>query len=222
MTTNPLFDLAQTWWDPNGPFATLHDINPCRIQFMQDHFNFAGQRVLDLGCGGGLISEGLAQLSAEVTGIDIESRLIEVAKIHAKQHQLNIDYHAMNIDDFKTKAFDVIVCMEMLEHVENPEHMIAQCHRLLKKGGMLFLSTIHRTFKAYLELILMGEVVLGLLPRDTHDYAHFIRPSELAQHLRKHGFRIIDIKGLSYLPVVRQTQLTDRVDVNYLMVAIRE
>lgn len=222
MSNNPFFDLAQSWWDPNGPFSTLHDINPCRIQFMKEYLNFEGKRVLDLGCGGGLISEGLTQLSAKVTGVDIEPRLIEVAKIHAEQQHLEIEYHAMNIEDFKGKPFDSIVCMEMLEHVENPGHIISQCHRLLKKDGLLFLSTIHRTFKAYLELILMGEVVLGLLPRDTHDYAHFIRPSELAKHLRQNGFRVIDIKGLSYIPLIRETKLTDNVDVNYLMVAIRE
>lgn len=222
MSTNPFFDLAQTWWDPNGPFSTLHDINPCRVAFMQNHFDFSEQRILDLGCGGGIISEALAKLSANVTGVDIEPRLIEVAKLHAEQQQLNIDYYAMPIENFHDGQFSAIVCMEMLEHVDKPEQMIAQCHRLLKKGGFLFLSTIHRTFKAYVELILLGEMVLGLLPRDTHDYAHFIRPSELAQNLRKYGFRILDMKGLSYLPWLHQTRLTDKVDVNYLLVAIKE
>lgn len=222
MSTNPFFELAQTWWDPNGPFLTLHDINSCRVEFMKSHFDFSGKKILDLGCGGGLISEALAELTAQVTGIDIEERLIEVAKLHAEQQQLNINYYAMAVENYDEGLFDAIVCMEMLEHVEKPEEMIAQCHRLLKKGGVLFLSTIHRTLKAYLELILMGEMVLGLLPRDTHDYAHFIRPSELAQYLRKYGFKIEDMKGLSYIPWVRQTQLTHKVDVNYLLVAIRE
>ena len=217
--SNPFHDLANTWWDENGPFKTLHDINPCRVAFMQEYVDFNQKTVLDLGCGGGILTEALAKLGAHMTGIDIEKDLIEVAKTHALENHLKIDYHAMPVQDYNDKQFDVIVCMEMLEHVESPIHIIKECKRLLKPGGTLFLSTINRTLKAYFELILMGEYVLQLLPRQTHDYKNFIQPSELEQYLRAHELTLKHLKGMGYNPLTRQAYLKQAVDVNYLLMA---
>ena len=217
--SNPFQALADTWWDIEGPFKTLHDINPCRMGFMQEHVDFNQKELLDLGCGGGILTEALAKAGAKVTGLDIEASLIDVAKSHAHQEKLNITYHSGNVNDFEHEGFDIIVCMEMLEHVDSPESIIKACQRLLKPGGMLFLSTINRTLKAYFELILMGEYVLKLLPRQTHDYKHFIQPAELAHYLRQHDFEVLKLKGMSYHPITRQAHLKDNVDVNYLMLA---
>lgn len=217
--SNPFQELADTWWDTEGPFKTLHDINPCRMGFMQQYVDFHQKEVLDLGCGGGILSEAIAKAGAKVTGLDIEESLIDVAKIHAQKEKLNINYQAGNVGDFKHEGFDIIVCMEMLEHVESPGGILKECRRLLKPGGMLFLSTINRTLKAYFELILMGEYVLKLLPRQTHDYQHFIQPAELAQYLREQDFELLHLKGMGYNPITRQSHLKDGVDVNYLMMA---
>lgn len=217
--SNPFQELAQTWWDTEGPFKTLHDINPCRMSFMQQQVDFHQKEVLDLGCGGGILSEALAKAGAIVTGVDIEASLIEVAKSHAHQDKLKISYHAGHVQDFKHQGFDIIVCMEMLEHVDSPEDILKECKRLLKPGGILFLSTINRTLRAYFELILMGEYVLKLLPRQTHDYKHFIQPAELAYYLRQNDFEVQKLKGMSYHPITRQVHLKDSVDVNYLMTA---
>ncbi len=217
--SNPFQELADTWWDTEGPFKTLHDINPCRMGFMQQYVDFNQKEVLDLGCGGGILSEAIAKVGAKVTGLDIEESLIHVAKTHAHQENLNITYQAGNVEDFNHQGFDIIVCMEMLEHVESPGGILKECRRLLKPGGMLFLSTINRTLKAYVELILMGEYVLNLLPRQTHDYKHFIQPAELAQYLREQDFELLHLKGMGYNPIIRQSHLKDGVDVNYLMMA---
>jgi 2-polyprenyl-6-hydroxyphenyl methylase/3-demethylubiquinone-9 3-methyltransferase len=219
MSTNPFVEFANTWWDVEGPFRTLHDINPVRLAYVKQHLNLKDCEILDLGCGGGILSESLALAGAKVTGVDIEQKLIEVASYHAKSQALDINYLAANIEDFQHPGFDAIVCMEMLEHVDDPAKMIAQCHRLLKPGGYLFLSTINRTLKAYFELVLMGEYVLRLLPRQTHDYQMFIKPAELQQYLSKADFEILDIKGMAYQPFSRKAKLIHSVEVNYLMCA---
>lgn len=219
MSVNPFVEFATTWWDKEGPFRTLHDINPIRLAYIKQYLNLNDCEVLDLGCGGGILSESLAFSGAKVTGVDIEQKLIEVASYHAKQQALEIDYFATNIQDFQHAGFDAVVCMEMLEHVKEPGVIIEQCQRLLKPGGYLFLSTINRTLKAYFELVLMGEYVLSLLPRQTHDYQMFIKPSELHQYLSDAGFEVLDIKGMSYQPFSRKTKLVTSVDVNYLMCA---
>ncbi|HBB53422.1 MAG TPA: bifunctional 3-demethylubiquinol 3-O-methyltransferase/2-polyprenyl-6-hydroxyphenol methylase [Legionellales bacterium] len=217
--SNPFHDLANTWWDENGPFKTLHDINPCRVAFMQEYVDFNDKSVLDLGCGGGILTEALAKLGAQLTGIDIEPDLIEVAKNHAQENHLKIDYHAMPVQAYQDKKFDVIVCMEMLEHVDSPDSIIQECKRLLKPNGILFLSTINRTLKAYFELILMGEYVLKLLPRQTHDYQKFIQPGEVEQYLRAHQLQLKYLKGMGYNPLTSKAYLKQAVDVNYLLMA---
>lgn len=215
---NPFHDLANSWWDINGPFKTLHDINPCRMDYIQSKISLSGKKILDLGCGGGILSEALATVGADVTGIDIEPNLIDVAKNHAQQMGLQIDYQVLNVVDLKQK-FDVIVCMEMLEHVANPQEIITTMAACLKAGGLVFLSTINRTPKAYVELILMGEYVLRLLPRQTHDYQQFIAPGELDTYLRASGLALKDIKGMAYNPFSRKASLCKNVDVNYMLYA---
>lgn len=219
MSSNPFHELAKTWWDTEGPFHTLHDINPVRLAYIQEYIELHGLSVLDLGCGGGILTEALAKQGASVCGIDIEQKLIDVANQHAHEHGLKIDYQVADITLFKHKKFDAIVCMEMLEHVEDPEKIIKACHGLLKPGGYLFLSTINRTLKAYFELILMGEYVLRLLPRQTHDYKDFIKPAEMFEYLRIHDLELKNITGMSYQPFTRKAQLKSSVEVNYLMCA---
>ena len=216
--SNPFHDLATSWWDIDGPFKTLHDINPCRLDYIQSKTNLLDKKVLDLGCGGGILSEALAKAGGLITGIDIEPSLIDVAKKHAKLSGLDIDYQVLNIADLKQK-FDVIVCMEMLEHVANPMEIVASMAACLKSGGLVFLSTINRTLKAYFELILMGEYVLKLLPRQTHDYQHFIIPSELDAYLRQTKCTLKDLKGMAYNPWSRKARLTKNIDVNYMLYA---
>lgn len=219
MSINPFVEFASTWWDKDGPFCTLHDINPIRLDYIKQHINLKDSEILDLGCGGGILSESLALSGAKVIGIDIEQKLVEVATYHAKQQALEILYLATNIEDYEHAGFDAIVCMEMLEHVKDPNVIIQACQRLLKPGGYLFLSTINRTLKAYFELVLMGEYVLRLLPRQTHDYQMFIKPSELHQYLIQSGFEVLDIRGMAYQPFSRKAKLITSVDVNYLMCA---
>jgi 2-polyprenyl-6-hydroxyphenyl methylase/3-demethylubiquinone-9 3-methyltransferase len=219
MSDNPFHQLASTWWDKDGPFHTLHDINPCRLAYVQKFVNLSNIRVLDLGCGGGILAESLAKQGAEVIGIDIEANLIEVAKAHAQSENLAIDYIAKPVAEYEGAPFDLIVCMEMLEHVKEPGQILQQCHRLLKPQGKIFLSTINRSLKAYLELIFMGEYVLKLLPRQTHDYQDFIKPSELMDALLKTGFSFIDLQGMSYHPWRREAKLSRSVEVNYMVYA---
>lgn len=219
MSNNPFHDLAKSWWDMDGPFHTLHDINPLRLAYIQQFVQLEGLKVLDLGCGGGILSEALAKAGALVTSIDIESSLIEVAKQHAKSEGLNIDYQHCDIKKLQHSGFDVIVCMEMLEHVTEPSEIIKYCAELLKPDGYLFLSTINRNLRAYLEVILLAEYVLKLLPRQTHDYQHFIRPAELHAYLAQHGLDLVDLSGMAYQPFSRKARLVKSVQLNYLMCA---
>lgn len=209
--------LAQQWWDKNGPLKTLHDINPARLAFIEQYTGLKGLRVLDVGCGGGILSEAMARLGAEVTGLDAEEDSIETARQHAKQSQLTLDYVASAIEDYNDGVFDVITCMEMLEHVNHPEEVIRHCARLLKPGGYLFLSTINRTVKAYAAAIVAAEYLFGLLPRQTHQYDKFIKPSELAAMVRRAGLEVSGLKGIDYNPFARCSGLKDSVDVNYLL-----
>lgn len=205
------------WWDLEGPFKTLHDINPVRLEFILSQKPLSGLRVLDLGCGGGLLSEALAKSGALVTGVDAGIEAIEVAKIHAAGESLSIEYLCTPIEDYEGDLFDVITCMEMLEHVPNPASIFKECKRLLKPQGLLFVSTISRTFKAYLSAIIAAEYVLGLLPKQTHDYQKFIKPSEMASMARHLGFNLLSLKGMNYNPLSRTASLSDEVSVNYLM-----
>lgn len=208
---------AQQWWDLQGPLKTLHDINPPRLAFIEAQMNLSKASVLDLGCGGGILSEALALKGAQVTGLDAEETAIEAAKLHASQSGLSIDYQCCPVEDYEHKGFDMISCMEMLEHVNDPQEIINHCARLLKPGGYLFLSTLNRGLKSYATAIIAAEYILGLLPKQTHDFKKFIKPSELAAMIRKAGLEFSQMKGLNYNPLSRQASLGESVDVNYLV-----
>ncbi|CAM3041321.1 bifunctional 2-polyprenyl-6-hydroxyphenol methylase/3-demethylubiquinol 3-O-methyltransferase UbiG [Legionella worsleiensis] len=210
------------WWDTEGPLKTLHDINSTRLEFISDCVNLTGVRVLDVGCGGGILSESMAKKQADVTGVDAEIEVIKAAELHAQNQGLPLRYLCTPIEEYKDDPFDVITCMELLEHVPQPEHILQQCNRLLKKEGLLFLSTINRSPKAYATAIIAAEYLLKLLPRQTHDYDKFIRPSELASMARACGFTLIDLKGINYNPITRVASLCTDVSVNYLMALRKE
>lgn len=212
---------ASAWWDPNGPLKTLHDINPVRLKFIADHCNLQDLRVLDVGCGGGILAESLAQAGALVTGLDAEEGAILAAQMHAANLNITLDYVCDSIEKFNAPLFDCITCMELLEHVADFSQIIEHTARLVKKGGYLFLSTLNRTVTAYATAIIAAEYVFSLLPRQTHDFDKFIRPSELARTLREHGFELVDIRGMDYNPFTRLASLCESTRVNYLLVAER-
>ncbi len=210
--------LADGWWDLEGPFKTLHRLNPVRVSVIQSFGDVKDKTVLDVGCGGGILSESLARLGATVTGIDADPRSIEIGKAHASQQSLALTYHATPIEAFSPSSFDSVTCFELLEHVTSPETVIQSCASKLRPGGLLFLSTINRTMQAYLSAVVMAEYVLNLLPRQTHDYAKFICPSELAAMARRAGLDVVKLLGVGYLPVVHQAFIQRSVQVNYMMV----
>ncbi len=212
---------ATAWWDRDGPLKTLHDINPVRLEFIREYVSLSGIRVLDVGCGGGILSESLARAGAVVTGLDVESDALLTARAHAEGSNLALDYVCQPIECFDAEPFDCITCMELLEHVANPDVVIEHAVRLLKPGGVICLSTINRTVSAYATAIFAAEYVLSLLPRQTHDFAKFIRPSELARVLRTFGCDVLGLSGMSYNPFTRTASLCEQVDVNYLLVARR-
>lgn len=209
--------LANTWWDPNGDLKTLHDINPSRLSFIDSYVSLEGLSVLDLGCGGGILTEALAKKGATTTGLDASLDLINVAKKHAAESHLEIAYDACLVESYEHEPFDVIVCMEMLEHVPSPLSILKNAARLLKDDGWLFLSTINRSWKAYLSLIIGAEYILGILPKQTHDYSKFIKPSELMRDAQNASLEVKAIRGLFYEPFTRTSRLTDDVSVNYLL-----
>jgi 2-polyprenyl-6-hydroxyphenyl methylase / 3-demethylubiquinone-9 3-methyltransferase len=210
--------LADFWWDLHGPLKTLHDINPTRVEYIQQHCALDGLKILDVGCGGGILSVALAKAGAIVTGIDADSEAIKAATVYAEENHLPIDYVCTPIEDYEHEGFDAIVCMELLEHVHDPLLVLKHCRRLLKPGGKLFLSTISRTLKAYASVIIAAEYVLNLLPKQTHDYKKFIKPSELIAMGREAGFDLEDLSGLHYNPLSRQASLTADVSANYLLI----
>jgi 2-polyprenyl-6-hydroxyphenyl methylase/3-demethylubiquinone-9 3-methyltransferase len=212
-------DLARTWWDKEGDFKPLHAINPLRLDFIRARTTVDGKRVLDVGCGGGILSESLANCGAVVTGIDMAEKPLQVARLHRFESTLDIDYQLTSIEalgEAQPGKFDVITCMEMLEHVPDPQSVINACRRLLRPGGELFLSTINRNPKAYALAVIGAEYILKLLPRGTHDYDKFIKPSELARWLREAGFDVQDMAGLSYNPLTEVYAMTSDTSVNYL------
>lgn len=214
--------LAASWWDKDGESRPLHDLNPVRFGYVAQRNALRGAKVLDVGCGGGILSESLAAAGAEVTGIDLAPRVLDVARLHLHESALHVDYREISVEALATQApgaFDAITCMEMLEHVPDPGSVIDACAQLLKPGGRLFLSTLNRTPFAFGAAILGAEYALKLLPRGTHHYAQFIRPAELAAALRKSGLELEDVSGLAYNPISRRTWLTRNVQVNYLACA---
>ena len=213
-------NVAQIWWDPNGEMGTLHTINPLRMKFITDVVSLSGQKVLDVGCGGGILTEALAKCGARATGIDLSGDSIEAARLHARQQGLQIEYRYENIEDTAarhTGEFDVITCMEMLEHVPEPGKVIAACARLLKPGGHAFFSTINRTLKAFLFVIIGGEYILRLLPRGTHTYNKLIRPVELKQWARESGLNFRRLSSLLYNPFTGRFKVAEVEDNNYFV-----
>lgn len=208
---------ANAWWDPEGSLKTLHDINPARITFIEQFQPLHDQRVLDVGCGGGILCEGMAKQQAHVTGLDVEEGALAAASEHASAQGLSIVYVNSAVEEYESEPFDCITCMEMLEHVANPALVIQHCARLLKPQGYLFLSTINRTLKAYTTVVLAAEYLLNLLPRQTHDYQKFIKPSELVTLTRQWGLEAAGLSGLGYHPFTRTASIQTSVAGNYLL-----
>ena len=220
--TSKFDKLASRWWDKNGESRPLHDLNPARLNYIAERVALKGARVLDVGCGGGILSEALAAVGADVTGIDLAPRVLEVARLHLHESGVQVDYREISVEALAAElpmTFDVVTCMEMLEHVPDPGAVIAACAMLLKPGGHLFLSTLNRTPQAFATAIVGAEFVANLLPRGTHHYAQFIRPSELAAALREAGLRLQDVSGLAYNPVTRRAWTIASPAVNYLACA---
>ncbi|MGA2655004.1 MAG: bifunctional 2-polyprenyl-6-hydroxyphenol methylase/3-demethylubiquinol 3-O-methyltransferase UbiG [Gammaproteobacteria bacterium] len=219
---NKFNELANHWWDTQGPLKPLHAINPLRFKFIQAKVDLTGKRVLDVGCGGGILTESLAKSGALASGLDLAADVIAIAREHAKAQHLDIEYHCLPIETFATQqahTFDVITCMEMLEHVPDPTLIIQSCAQLLKPGGVLFLSTLNRNFKSFLLAIIGAEYLSNLVPKGTHEYAKFIKPSEISRVLREQGFEVDKIQGMQYHPLKQTFSLGADCDVSYLMSA---
>ena len=217
-------ELAQRWWDPDGPQKALHALNPARLGYVAGRVALRDAAVLDVGCGGGLLSEALAQAGAKVVAIDLAPNLLKVARLHGLESGIKVDYREMPVEQLAGEApasFDAITCMEMLEHVPEPASVIAACATLLKPGGRLFLSTLNRTPAAFALAIVGAEYVARVLPKGTHQYRDFIRPSELARWLRDAGLELEDVSGLMYEPWRNGARLVSRTDVNYLACAVK-
>jgi len=213
-------DLAHRWWDPNSEFKPLHDINPLRLDHIDARVGLSGKQVLDVGCGGGILSESMASRGARVTGIDLGEKPLGVARLHLLESGLSVDYRAIAAEDLAIEApgtFDVVTCMEMLEHVPHPATTVAACAALVRPGGHLFFSTLNRNPKSFLFAIIGAEYVLKLLPRGTHDYAKFITPAELARMCRKAGLDPADVTGMTYNPFTKVYRLGRDATVNYIV-----
>ena len=227
---NHFAGLSARWWDPEGPSRPLMALNPVRLAFIEQMLHaqkrtFKDVRALDVGCGGGLLSEAMAQAGADVVGIDLSPELLEVAKLHALGAELsNIDYQLQSAEDMaqaQPEQFDLVTCMEMLEHVPDPEAVLAACVKLLKPGGLLVLSTLNRTPKAFALGIVAAEYVFNLVPKGTHSYAKFLKPAEIARVLRARGMEIIALKGLQYAPLANTARLNDDSSVNFILAALK-
>ncbi len=216
---NKFGSLAERWWDTTGEFKTLHDINPLRIRFMQEHAEINSKRIVDVGCGGGILSEGLAKNGADVLGIDLSEELIDIADLHGLESGVNAHYRKISAEalaDEQPEGFDHVTCMEMLEHVPDPASIVRACAKLVKPGGTVFFSTLNRKPKAYLLAIVAAEYVLRMLPKGTHDFKTFIKPSELSRWARETGLELQSIAGIEYNPLTKRFRLGKDIDVNYL------
>ena len=223
---NKFDELAAKWWDLDGEFKPLHQINPLRVGFIEERVSLAGKKVLDVGCGGGILSESLSKLGADVIGIDASENTIGVAKSHSKSIDGKVKYIQNTIEEFVTsnpdESFDVITCLEMLEHVPSPGEIIKICSGLLKQNGDIFFSTINRNPRSYLFAIIGAEYILNLLPKGTHDYDKFIKPSELAKWTREANLKTLETTGLSYNPITDNYWLGKDIQVNYMVHARKE
>lgn len=212
--------LADLWWKPSRKFKALHHINPVRLAYVNDRAGLSGRKVLDIGCGGGLLSEAMARLDARVTGIDMVAAALSVARMHAAANVLEIEYRQGSAEQWARKspaAFDVVTCMELVEHVPDPAGLVRSCAELLRPGGDLFFATVNRTPLSYLLVILAAEHLLGIVPKGTHDYEKFVRPAELKRWGEAAGLAIMDLSGVRYIPFIGHARLCTGVTMNYMM-----
>lgn len=213
-------ELAHKWWDKNSEFKPLHEINPLRLDYIDELVSLKDKRVLDVGCGGGILSESMYFKGADVTGIDLGDKALNVAKLHQLESGAKVDYQLISVEQLAAEqpaSFDAVTCMEMLEHVPDPAAVVAACARLVKPGGSVFFSTINRNLKAYVFAVIGAEYVLNMLPKGTHDYAKFIKPSELSSWARHADLNVAGMRGMSYNPITQHYWLSDDVSVNYLI-----
>ena len=216
MSSNIFSSQASQWWDPSGPAQVLHDINPCRLSFIQTHCTLNNRHCLDIGCGGGILSEALAKEGAQVTGIDLEAALIAVAKMHATHHKLGIEYFQQTLETHleSNPQYDAVFCLEMLEHTKNPQEIIKNAIHCLKPRGKLFISTLNRSYASYFISMLCAEKLLNIVPNGTHEYNYFIKPSQIRRWAEP--CRLIALKGLYYSPSGRRAYLKDQTGINYI------
>ena len=217
-------ELAHRWWDPHGAFRPLHELNPVRMAWIEEHVTLDGRRVVDIGCGGGILSESMSARGAQVLGIDLAGKALQVARLHALETGARVEYRAIAAEALAQEMpgqFDLVTCMEMLEHVPDPASTIAACAAMVRPGGHVLFSTINRNAKSFVFAILGAEYVLRLLPRGTHEYARFIRPSELARAARDAGLEVLGVRGMKYQPFTRRFSLSGNTSVNYLLASQR-
>jgi 2-polyprenyl-6-hydroxyphenyl methylase/3-demethylubiquinone-9 3-methyltransferase len=217
--------LAHRWWDPESEFRPLHEINPLRLAWIDGHVPLAGKNVVDIGCGGGILTEAMARAGAQVTGIDLSERALRVAQMHLLESRLPVRYEAVSAEDLAARepgTRDIVTCMEMLEHVPDPASTVAACAQIAKPGAHVFFSTLNRNPKSYLFAIIGAEYILKLLPKGTHDYARFIRPSELSAWCRQNGLRVCELIGMNYNPLSKRYSLGPDCSVNYIVHCVRE
>ena len=212
---------ASQWWDPEGELKTLHQVNPLRLELVNKTCSLSNKKVLDVGCGGGILSESMAAIGADVMAIDLGKELIDIADLHSLDSGVNVNYQCISIEalaEQQNSSFDVVTCMEMLEHVPDPSSIIQACSKLVKPGGYVFFSTLNRNPKSYLLSIVVAEYMLGMLPKGTHDYSSFIKPSELAAWSRQAGLELIDSRGVEYRPLSQSFTMTNDISMNYICV----
>ncbi len=217
---NKFAELAHRWWDKNSEFKPLHDINPLRLELIDQACILKDKEVLDVGCGGGILSESMSEKGAKVTGIDLGEKALNVARLHQLESGANVKYRLVSVEDLaaeRPESFDVVTCMEMLEHVPDPSSVVKACSRLVKPGGMVFFSTINRNLKAYLQAVIAAEYILKLLPQGTHEYEKFIKPSQISAWGRQSSLDLVGTKGMTYNPLTKRYSLVSNIDVNYII-----